>query len=274
MSETIGFIGAGQLGEPMVMRLLGAGRRVLVYARREEVRGRLKNAGAALADSVADLAERADILISCLFSDAQLREVSGGPGGLAATAKPGSVFASHTTGSVSTLTELAASAPGLAVIDAPVSGTAEDIAAGTLTVLIGGSADAVERVKPVLRSYASPIIATGELGTGLHLKLINNLVFTANLQVVAAATHLGQQLGIAPPRLFEAFAACSAASTAASHVQRIGNLETFEVGVAPFLRKDVAACLAAAEQAGTDLGLLGSVVSTGPLNLTDEMDGQ
>jgi 3-hydroxyisobutyrate dehydrogenase-like beta-hydroxyacid dehydrogenase len=274
MSETIGFIGAGQLGEPMVMRLLGAGRRVLVYARREEVRGRLKNAGAALADSVADLAERADILISCLFSDAQLREVSGGPGGLAATAKPGSVFASHTTGSVSTLTELAASAPGLAVIDAPVSGTAEDIAAGTLTVLIGGSADAVERVKPVLRSYASPIIATGELGTGLHLKLINNLVFTANLQVVAAATHLAQQLGIAPPRLFEAFAACSAASMAASHVQRIGNLETFEAGVAPFLRKDVAACLVAAEQAGTDLGLLGSVVHTGPLNLTDEMDNQ
>jgi 3-hydroxyisobutyrate dehydrogenase-like beta-hydroxyacid dehydrogenase len=274
MSETIGFIGAGQLGEPMVMRLLGAGRRVLVYARREEVRGRLKNAGAALADSVADLCARADILISCLFSDAQLREVSEGLGGLAATAKPGSVFVSHTTGSVSALTGLATSAPGLVVIDAPVSGTAEDIATGTLTVLIGGSADAVERVEPVLGSYASPIIATGELGTGLHLKLINNLVFAANLQLVAAATHLGQRLGIKPPHLFEAFAACSAASTASSHVQRIGSLEAFEVGVAPFLRKDVAACLAAAQHAGTDLGLLGSVVHTGPLSLTDEAESQ
>jgi 3-hydroxyisobutyrate dehydrogenase-like beta-hydroxyacid dehydrogenase len=268
VNDTIGFIGAGQLGEPMVKRLLGAGRQVLVYARRDKVRERLANSGAELADSIADLSARSDIVISCLFSDTQLREVGWGPDGLVAAAKPGSVFISHTTGAVSTLAELAALAPGLAVIDAPVSGTAEDIAAGTLTVLIGGADDAVQRAQPVLSAYASPIIVTGELGTALHLKLVNNLLFAANTQLVVAATQLGEHLGIDPQRFLDALAMCSAASTASSHIQRIGSLQAFEAGVAPFLRKDVAACLVAAEAVGADLGVLGSVVEAGPLSLT------
>jgi 3-hydroxyisobutyrate dehydrogenase-like beta-hydroxyacid dehydrogenase len=273
MSDVIGFLGAGQLGEPMVKRLLNAGHQVLVYARRAEVRDRLKNQGAALADSVAELSAGADILISCLFSDAQLGELSTGPDGFAAHAKSGAVFVSHTTGSVSTLTELVASAPGLVVIDAPVSGTAEDIAAGTLTVLIGGPSEAVARAEPVLRSYASSIIATGELGTGLYLKLINNLLFAANTQLVAAATHLGQRLGVDPPRLVDALTVCSGASAALSYVKRTGSMEAFEAGVAPFLRKDIAACLVAAEQAGVDLGLLGTVVEAGSLSLTGSSCG-
>jgi len=76
---TVGFIGAGQLGEPMVLRLLGAGQPVLVYARRDEVRERLSRHGTELADSVADLAANSDIVIWCLFSDAQLRETGLGP---------------------------------------------------------------------------------------------------------------------------------------------------------------------------------------------------
>ena len=268
MSDVIGFLGAGQLGEPMVKRLLGAGHQVLVYARRGEVRERLSNEGALLADSVADLSARSDILISCLFSDNQLQELAAGSDGLAVHAKPGSVFVSHTTGSVSTLTALATSAESLTVVDAPVSGTAEDIAEGRLTVLIGGPIDAIERVRTVLSAYASPIIVTGELGTALHLKLVNNLLFAANTQLVAAATDLGQRLGIEPTRFLDALAVCSAASTASSHVRRMGSLEAFAAGVAPFLRKDVAACLVAAEQAGADLGLLGSVVEAGPLSLT------
>ena len=268
MSDTVGFIGAGQLGEPMVKRLLGAGHHVLVHARRHDVGDRLSNAGAALADSVADLSARSDVLISCLFSDAQLQEVAWGPDGLAANAKPGSVFVSHTTGSVSTLTSLATAAPALAIVDAPVSGTAEDIAAGTLTVLVGGADDAVARVQQVLGAYAAPIVATGALGTALHLKLVNNLLFAANTQLIAAATKLGEQLGIEPTRLLDALTVCSAASTASAHVRRTGSLDAFAAGIAPFLRKDVAACLVAAQQAGADLGLLGSVVHAGPLSLT------
>ena len=84
MPSTVGFLGAGQLGEPMVERLLGAGHDVLVYARREEVRLRLESKGAASADSVADLARGSDVLIVSLFSDAQIRETGLGTNGFIA----------------------------------------------------------------------------------------------------------------------------------------------------------------------------------------------
>src|SRR5271167_2138122 len=121
----------------MVERLLGAGHDVVLYARREEIRRRLEAKGAAIADSVADLARGSDVLISCLFSDAQLRETGLGPDGFIANAKPGSLFVSHTTGTLSTLEALRDGSPAAPVIlDAPVSGTADDINVGTLTVLI------------------------------------------------------------------------------------------------------------------------------------------
>lgn len=265
----IGFIGAGQMGEPMVLRLLDAGHQVLVYARRVEVRERLAARGAIPAESVASLARGSDIVISCLFSDAQLLEVAAGADGVLANAKPGAVIVSHTTGTVGTLSGLAAEVPaGPTLLDAPVSGSAEDIAAGKLTVLLGGPDDAVARVRPVLAAYADPLIATGGLGSALNLKLINNVVFAANAQLVAAAVQLGQQLGVREETLFAALAVSSGGSRAASYVQLAGGVDGFAKVAAPFLRKDVAACVAAAADAGVELGQLRSVAETGPLSLT------
>jgi 3-hydroxyisobutyrate dehydrogenase-like beta-hydroxyacid dehydrogenase len=270
MGKTIGFLGAGQLGEPMVERLLGAGHDVLVYARRDDTRRRLEAHGAALADSVADLAAGSDILISCLFSDAQLRETGLGPDGFIANAKPGSVFVSHTTGTVSTLETLRAdSASGPVVLDAPVSGTADDIAAGTLTVLIGGPGDAVAAVTPILTAYANPVVATGPLGSALAIKLINNLLFAANAQLLATATQLGEQLGVEPDVLLSTLQVCSAGSQVAAHAHRIGGMDEFAQRAGPFLRKDIAACREAAAEAGVELGLLGTAVREGPLALDD-----
>ncbi|BBZ59252.1 NAD(P)-dependent oxidoreductase [Mycolicibacterium monacense] len=270
MADTVGFLGAGQLGEPMVERLLGAGHDVLVYARREDARRRLEAKGAALADSVADLAHRSDVLISCLFSDAQLRETGLGPDGFIANAKPGAVFVSHTTGTVATLAALRDhSSSGPVVLDAPVSGTADDIAAGTLTVLLGGPGDAVAAVTPVLAAYADPVVPTGTLGSALALKLINNLLFAANAQLLAAATELGTQLGVDPDVLLSTLQVCSAGSHAAAHAERIGGMDRFAELAGPFLRKDIAACREAAAEARVGLGLLGTAVREGPLALDD-----
>jgi 3-hydroxyisobutyrate dehydrogenase-like beta-hydroxyacid dehydrogenase len=264
----IGFIGAGRLGEPMVRRLLAAGHQVLVHARREVVRDRLWIHGAAVADSVAEIAVDSDIIISCVYSDAQLRELTHGCDGVAENAKPGALFVSHTTGTVAPLEQLAASSSGLQVLDAPVTGTAEDVAAGAVTVLLGGSADAVERVKPALAAYAKPIIVTGGLGSALNLKLINNLLFAANAQLVAAAAELGQGLGVDPGALLNALTVCSGGSAAASHALVTGGLDAFAAVAEPLLRKDVAACLEAAERAGADPGPLRTIAHTGPLRLT------
>jgi 3-hydroxyisobutyrate dehydrogenase-like beta-hydroxyacid dehydrogenase len=268
LTSALGFLGAGQLGEPMVDRLLGAGHDVLVYARRAEARRRLEAKGAAMAKSVADLARGSDVLISCLFSDAQLRETGLGPHGFIANAKPGSVFVSHTTGTLSTLEALRDGSPAAPVIlDAPVSGTADDIVAGTLTVLIGGPSDAVSAVTPILTAYADPVLATGALGSALALKLINNLLFAANAQLLGAATRLGIRLGVDPSVLLSTLQVCSAGSHVAAHAHRIGGMDRFEELAGPFLRKDIAACREAAAEAGVELGLLGKAVREGPLAL-------
>jgi 3-hydroxyisobutyrate dehydrogenase-like beta-hydroxyacid dehydrogenase len=268
MAKAIGFIGAGQLGGPMVTRLLAAGHDVLVYARRPEVREKVASQGAAIAESVADLAKNTDILISCLFSDAQLNEVGRGPPGVIANARPGAVFVSHTTGNLSTLTALRDSHPSPPVIlDAPVSGTVESIDAGTLTVLLGGPSDAVQMVSPVLGAYADPIVPTGDLGSALAIKLVNNVLFSCNAQLLAAAIQLGQALGIDADSLLCALQVCSSASHAAMQAHRVGGIEQFTERATPFLRKDIAAAREAAGEAGVDLGLLGVVVESGPLAL-------
>jgi 3-hydroxyisobutyrate dehydrogenase-like beta-hydroxyacid dehydrogenase len=268
---TVGFLGVGQLGEPMVRRLLAADHDVVTYTRRAEVRDRLNAAGAATADSVADLARNSDVLIACLYSDAQLRETGLGSAGFIANAKAGSVFVSHTTGTLATLETLRDhSASGPVVLDGPVSGTADDIDAGTLTVLLGGPGDAVAHVRPVLTSYADPVVTTGALGSALAIKLVNNLLFAANAQMLSAATELGQQLGVDPDVLLSTLQLCSAGSTVAAHAHRIGGLARFEELAGPFLRKDVAACRDAAAESGADLGLLDAAVRQGPLALDPE----
>jgi 3-hydroxyisobutyrate dehydrogenase-like beta-hydroxyacid dehydrogenase len=252
----------------MVERLLSAGNDVVVYARREEIRRRLEAKGAAIADSVPELARGSDILISCLFSDAQLRETGLGPDGFIANAKPGAVFVSHTTGKLSSLEALRDAATAAPVIlDAPVSGTVENINAGTLSVLIGGPSDAVTEVTPILAAYADPVVATGALGSALALKLINNLLFAANAQLLGAATQLGAQLGVEPSALLSTLQVCSARSHAAEQAQRIGGMDRFAQLAGPFLRKDIAACREAAVEAGVELGLLGTAVREGPLDL-------
>jgi 3-hydroxyisobutyrate dehydrogenase-like beta-hydroxyacid dehydrogenase len=274
LPSTVGFLGAGQLGEPMVDRLLGAGHDVVVYARREEIRRRLGARGAAVADSVADLARNSDILISCLFSDAQLRETGIGPDGFIANAKQGAVFVSHTTGTLSTLEALRDGSPAPPIIlDAPVSGTVENIDAGTLTVLIGGPSDAVAAATPILAAYANPVVATGALGSALALKLINNLLFAANAQLLSAATQLGAQLGVEPDVLLSTLQVCSAGSHAAGHAHRVGGMDRFAELAGPFLRKDIAACREAAAEAGVELGLLGTAVREGPMALDHTIAG-
>ena len=221
-----------------------------------------------MSDSLATVAAASDVLISCLFSDGQLLDAGGGPDGIAANARPGCVFVSHTTGTSATLRMLEKwSAGSLTVCDAPVSGTAQDIERGDLTVLVGGPDEAVERVRPVVGAYARTVMATGELGSALAVKLVNNVLFAANAQLVAAALESGQSLGVKPELLLDALTVCSGDSVAAQHMRRLGGAARFAEAVSPFLSKDIEAALAAADDVGARLGLLERTATTGPLAL-------
>jgi 3-hydroxyisobutyrate dehydrogenase-like beta-hydroxyacid dehydrogenase len=259
----VAFIGAGQMGTPMVRRLLAAQLDVRLYARRPEVRETFAAIGARPASSLAEAVSGAEVVISCLFNEHQVEEVLLGTDGLIRLAQPGTLLVSHTTIGLELLSqvELAAAAQGVSLLDAPVSGAPDDIDAGQLTILAGGEASAVDRALPALQTYGN-VLRTGGIGTASRVKLVNNLLYAVNAQTAAAAALLGRQLGVETDALFAAILHCSAASRA------MGSMDEFVRRGGKYLSKDVAAALRAAGEAGADAGLLAAIAHDGPLPLT------
>jgi len=266
----IGFVGSGRIGAPMIERLLLSGHEVRLFARRPETRERLAASGALLVDDVRDAACDADISFVCVYSDDQLRDVAGGPHGLISAMRSGSVLASHVTGSPSTILELAqiARTRGAEIVDAPFSGSDHDIRAGRLTVMLGGSDDATARVGDVVAAYAGTILRIGPLATALQVKLLNNLVFAANIQTTLEAISVGRELGLAIDAMTRAFAASSAGSYVVDGLVKASSPESFADNVAPFLRKDLAALASSASELEVDVAQLMRTATTGPLDLS------
>jgi 3-hydroxyisobutyrate dehydrogenase-like beta-hydroxyacid dehydrogenase len=261
----IGFVGAGRMGLPMVERLAAAGHDLVVYARRPETREALTGLGVRQAPELADAAAEADVLLLCVYNDEQLAEVAGP---LAAALPDGSVLASHVTGRESTLQTVAAGFPGIAVVDAPVSGGPDEISAGQLTVLLGGEPAARARAADAIGAYADPIIETGGLGTALAVKLVNNFLFAANTQLAAEAVRIGDALGVAPGQLLNALGHMSGGSQASYRAAAGGgDMAAFAARIGPYMKKDVAACLEQAAERGVDPGLLIEVVRRGALSI-------
>lgn len=265
---TVGFIGAGQIGAPMVEQLLAAGHRVRVYARRAEVRERMAAAGAELVNRARDIAE-ADAVVSCLYSDAQMLEVL--PEVVRAM-DSSTVLLSHTTGRPQTLTRLeeVAAPRKPALVEAPFSGTPEAIRARRLAVYLAGEAEHVAIARKVVSAYADPIIPTGARGSALRVKLLNNLLFAAITQLTLRGIEAGRAMGIQEDTLLEALAVSSGGSNAGRYIVERGGAESFASRITPFLRKDLAACRDAAQEAGVDLSDLLAAAYAGPMNLTDE----
>ncbi|MCU1593328.1 MAG: 6-phosphogluconate dehydrogenase, NAD-binding protein [Frankiales bacterium] len=258
----VGFVGAGQLGMPMVERLLTAGHTVVVHARRTEVRAALAALGAQVVDTAREAAD-ADLVILCLFSDEQLVAACTGPDGVVAGLREDTVLASHVTGTRATLASLDA-----VVVDAPVSGTADDIRAGRLTVLLGGPPEAVSLCADVMAAYAGTVLHVGGPGDALAVKLVNNLLFAAHSQLAVAAVELGAAFGVSREPLLAAVQSCSGASSALATLATLADEETFASLAGPFLRKDVSACSDELTSSGSTAPLLLQTVRLGPLDLT------
>lgn len=266
----VGFVGAGSMGGPMVERLLAAGVRVHLFARRPEVAERFRQLGAVVEPTVARLAAAAELLVVCPFSEAQLTDLLSGDEGLLAHARPGAVVVQHATVSVVAIERLAqlGAARGVTVLDAPISGTSAAIRAGQLTVLLGGDAAAAAKANPALTTYASTILRTGDVGSATVVKLVNNLTFAANVQNAVGAVRLGEKLGVKLDDLLAALSVCSADSAALRHLRAVGSVEQFTELAGPYLRKDVAVVEAVAARSGLDTGILGDVVRDGPVPLS------
>src|ERR1700710_1818602 len=159
MATTIGFLGLGVMGAPMARNLLAAGHEVLAWNRSRAALGELVEAGARGADRPAAVAAEADVVISIVSDDTALREVLGGPDGAIAATRPGSLVIDMSTVSPALARELAAvaAARGVGFLDAPVSGGDVGAREGTLSIMVGGEAEDVERAGAVFEVLGSRV---------------------------------------------------------------------------------------------------------------------
>jgi 3-hydroxyisobutyrate dehydrogenase-like beta-hydroxyacid dehydrogenase len=256
----VGFVGAGRMGAPMVRRLVEAGHDVRVLGRTPEKCRAVEELGAQGVTETAAVAEAGDVVIVCVFTDEQVRQVCL-EGDLVDAMAPGAVLVVHTTGSPRTAAAVAAR--GVDVVDAPVSGGPHDIAAGHVTMFVGGADDAVARAHPVLSAYGDPILHVGGSGAGQLVKLVNNTLFAAQIGLVTEGVRLGDRLGISESALLEALAHGSAGSRALGNITRAGSASAFRDAVGDFIGKDVAVARHIIGELGGDLGALDGMVDAG-----------
>jgi 3-hydroxyisobutyrate dehydrogenase-like beta-hydroxyacid dehydrogenase len=194
MTEKLGYIGLGNMGAPMAKRLVDWPGGVTVFDVRAEAMTPLAEAGATLADSVADVAA-ADIVSVTVLNDEQVREVVGE---LAANAKPGTVIAIHSTISPDTAAELAAELKprGIHVVDAPVSGGGGAAEKGELATMVGAEREVYERIKPAFKQWASMVVHAGEPGAGTRMKLARNMLTFTSYAAACEAMKLAEASGL------------------------------------------------------------------------------
>jgi 3-hydroxyisobutyrate dehydrogenase-like beta-hydroxyacid dehydrogenase len=190
----LGYIGLGNMGAPMAKRLVHWPGGVTVYDIRTEAMTPLAEAGATLADSIADVAA-ADIISVTVLDDAQVREVVGE---LAANAKPGTVIAIHSTISDTTAVELAEELKkqGIHIVDAPVSGGAGAAEKGELATRVGAEREVYERIKPAFKQWASMVIHAGAPGAGTRMKLARNMLTFTSYAAACEAMKLAEAAGL------------------------------------------------------------------------------
>jgi 3-hydroxyisobutyrate dehydrogenase-like beta-hydroxyacid dehydrogenase len=262
MSARIGFVGAGRMGAPMVQRLVAAGHDVQALGRTDDKRAAVTELGATPVPNLAAVAGDADAVVVCVFTDDQVKELClDGP--LVEGMRPGTTLIVHTTGSPRTAQAIAARFGQVDVIDTPVSGGPHDIAAGSVTLFVGGSDDAVARIRPVLGAYGDPILHAGETGAGQLVKLVNNTLFAAQIGLVAEGTRLGTQFGIAEGPLLEALTHGSSQSRVLSMISSAGSADKFVAAVGEFIGKDVAVVRKTVAELGGDLSSLDGLIEAG-----------
>lgn len=253
----VGFVGLGSQGAPMARRIVEAGHPTTLWARRPDSLAPFADTAAKTAGSPAAMAADCDVACVCVVDDAGVEQVVAGADGILAGLPEGGVIVVHSTVHPDTCRRLAdlAAARHVAVVDAPVSGGGPAAAEGRLLVMAGGDDAAVERCRPVFATYADPIVHLGPLGSGQLTKLLNNVLFTANLATAAGALSLGRSLGVDPARLAEVVAHGSGASFALGRVAAAGGtLDPLAARAGALLQKDARLLAAVAEAADVPAG--------------------
>jgi 2-hydroxy-3-oxopropionate reductase len=216
MPQTIGFIGLGLMGKPMARNLLKAGFPLVVHSRSQAPVDVLVGEGASRAASPAEVATRADVVITMLPDSPDVRMVLAGPSGVFEGMRPGMVLIDMSSIRPDVARELAAAATarGVALLDAPVSGGEIGAINGSLSIMVGGDREVLESVRPILNAMGNPerVVYIGEAGAGQVCKLCNQMAIGGALASVSEAFALARKAGVDPARVREALLGGFAAS--------------------------------------------------------------
>eukprot|EP00903_Cladosiphon_okamuranus_P001371 g1369.t1 len=205
MSNTIGFIGLGNMGGPMAINLVKAGHKVLGFDLSEATLATHADAGGEKAAGVAELAAAADVIVTMLPAGKHVRQIYTGEGGILEHAKSGTLLIDSSTIDVDSARAVseAATAKGMPMVDAPVSGGVAGAAGGTLTFMVGGSDEAFEAARPYLDIMGKTIVHAGGAGTGQAAKICNNMLLGISMIGVSEAFVLAERLGLDKQKLFD-----------------------------------------------------------------------
>lgn len=212
---TVAVVGTGRMGAAMAVRIAGAGHGLVLFNRTRsraeqaaaDAAGRT-GAGARVADTPAAAAAAADVVLVSLADDEAVSATYRAADGLLAGLRPDTVVLDTSTVAPATVRELAplVAEQGAALLDTPVSGSVPVVQRGELTVLAGGEAEPLARVRPVLDSFARQVFHLGPLGAGATMKLAVNSIVHALNQAVAEALVLAERAGVDRAAAYQVFA--------------------------------------------------------------------
>ncbi len=256
----VAFIGMGTMGAAMALNILKAGHPVTVHNRSRDREEPVARAGARRAASPKDAAREADIVIICVSDTPDVEAVVLGEAGVIHGAKTGAIVVDMSTISPSATRRTAErlAERGIRMLDAPVSGGSEGAQKGTLTIMVGGEAEAVAQAMPVLSAMGKSITHVGPSGAGQLTKAINQVIISGVYLAVAEGMALGLKAGMDMEKVVQALAGGAAGSWVLNY--RAANMikNEYPLGFRVRLhRKDLAIAMEAARELGV-LEVLGS----------------
>ena len=194
----VSFVGMGIMGSPMSRNLLKAGHEVTVWNRTRERCEPSREAGAVVAESLAQAAEGAEIAFICVSDTPDVEAILFGEGGLAASLKPGQIVVDMSTISPEATVEFAGrlEAMGVEMLDAPVSGGQKGATEGTLTIMVGGKSEVFERARPAFEAMGRNIVHCGPHGNGQRVKAVNQVICALNILAASEGMLFAKRAGL------------------------------------------------------------------------------
>jgi 3-hydroxyisobutyrate dehydrogenase len=219
-STRIGWIGTGVMGSSMCGHLIGAGYRATVFNRSPSKTDALVAKGATLADSPREVAEQSDVVFSIVGFPSDVRSVILGDDGVLAGCRAGMTIVDMTTSEPSLAKEIAAAAAAKSVasVDAPVSGGDTGARNAALSIMIGGEADAVARIDPLLRLMGKTIVHQGGPGCGQHTKMVNQTLIASGMIAVCEGLLYASKVGLDLPTVLQSVSSGAAGSWSLSNL--------------------------------------------------------